>query len=83
MNSQDPVAGYNIYRSQSGANSFAEINPSLITTTSYTDSAILYGVSYDYYATSQDAAGNQSDPSNISTAVIPFVPSTPVVGVIK
>ena len=81
--SPDPVVGYDVYRSVSGKKSFTELNAALITGTSYSDLALLYGISYDYYATSVDAVGVQSVPSNTVTVQIPFVPYTPVVGTIK
>ena len=83
VSSPDPVAGYDIYRSVSMKNSFIELNTSLNISTSYIDAALLYGISYDYYVTSVDAAGTQSDHSNTVTMQIPFVPYTPVVGVVK
>ena len=79
--SPDPVAGYFIYRALAGG--YSELNSSPITGTSYTDTSLLYGVSYKYYATSVDAEGTQSDPSNTVTVPIPFVPYTPVVGTIQ
>ena len=83
VSSPDPVVGYDVYRSVSGKKSYTELNAALITATSYSDLALLYGVSYDYYATSVDAVGVQSVPSNTVTVQIPFVPYTPVVGTIK
>lgn len=81
--STDPVAGYDMYRSVSGQNQFSVLNQSPTVLTSYNDFAILYGISYDYRVTSVDASGVQSDPSNTITLAIPFVPYTPVLGIIK
>jgi fibronectin type 3 domain-containing protein len=81
--SPDPITGYFVYREQVGNGSFSELNESQITGTAYMDTALLYGVSYEYYVTSADAEDNQSVPSNTVTAAIPFVPYTPVVGTIQ
>jgi len=78
----DPVVGYNMYRAQ-GSGSFSVINSVQITGTTYVDSALLYGVSYNYYVKSVDASKVESDPSNTFTAQIPYVPYTPVVGTLK
>ena len=83
VNNQDPVVGYFAYKSLSGDNNFSELNSSPVIVTSYSDDALLYGVSYDYYVTSVDASGVQSVPSNTVTLSIPFVPYTPVVGAIQ
>jgi len=80
--SSDPVAAYAVYREQLNG-SFAEITTG-IAGTSYTDNTLpLYGVTFMYYATSVDAEGNQSVPSNTVSVVIPFVPYAPVVGTIQ
>jgi hypothetical protein len=69
--SPDPVAGYNVYRSPSGASSYIQVNSSAVTQTAYTDSSVQNGQSYDYVVESVDASGVQSAPSNIASAVIP------------
>lgn len=69
--SADPVAGYNIYRSPSGASSYQRVNTSTIATTTYTDFGIQSGASYDYAVTSVDSAGAESAPSNTIAATIP------------
>ena len=73
----DTVSGYNIYREQSSSFSLLFSNDS---STTYTDSSLLYGVSYNYYVTSVDANSVESVPSNTVTVAIPFVPYTPVMG---
>ena len=69
--SPDPVAGYNVYRSPSGASAYVQVNSSLVTQTTYTDTSVQTGQAYDYLAESVDASGVQSAPSNISSVAIP------------
>jgi fibronectin type 3 domain-containing protein len=69
--SVDPVTGYNIYRSPSGAGTYQLLNSSPDTGTSYTDPGVTSGQSYDYYVESVDASGNLSVPSNTTTVTIP------------
>lgn len=69
--SQDPVAGYNVYRSPSGASSYQELNSSIVTGTTYTDSTAQAGQSYDYVVESADISGVESSPSNTAHAALP------------
>ncbi len=69
--SPDPVAGYNVYRSPSGASAYQQLNSSVLTGTTYTDLTVQAGQSYDYIVESVDASGVQSAPSDIATAAIP------------
>jgi Abnormal spindle-like microcephaly-assoc'd, ASPM-SPD-2-Hydin len=68
--SQDPVAGYHIYRAPQGG-SFTLLNSSLETQTAYADSTVVSGSSYTYQVKSVDAAGTESVASNQFTATIP------------
>jgi fibronectin type 3 domain-containing protein len=78
----DPVADYDIFKSPDGASDYEELGNT--TATSFTDNtSFAYDMSYDYYVTSVDAEGNQSSPSNTAVVPIPFVPYTPVVGIIS
>ncbi len=61
------VAGYRLYRSIEGLDSYQCINSS-INTISYYDRSAAYDTSYCYYLTAYDHAGNESDKSNIVTA---------------
>jgi hypothetical protein len=70
-NSQDPVVGYNVYRSPSGASSYELLTSSMLSTNSYVDSSIQAGQSYDYIVDSVDDSGVESAPSNIATIAIP------------
>lgn len=70
-NSPDPVAGYNVYRSPSGAYSFVPLNSSVLTQTTYIDSTAENGQAYDYIVESVDANGLSSAPTNIATLTLP------------
>ena len=69
--SSDPVAGYDIYRAVSGSSSYQLLNSTIDVSTTYTDTTVVDGMAYQYYATSVDASGNQSAPSNIFSVTIP------------
>jgi hypothetical protein len=69
--SQDPVVGYNIYRSPGGTSTYQQLNPSLVTQTTYADTAVQNGQTYDYIVESVDASGIESDPSNIAVVPVP------------
>ena len=77
---QDPVSGYNLYRVAFGSSSYSLINTGLVFATTFTDPTAAPGLSYQYYATSVDAESHESAPSNITTAIIPFVPFPPSLG---
>lgn len=68
--SPDPVAGYNVFRSPSGASSYQQLNSSAVTGTSYTDSTAQAGQSYNYVVLSVDASGVESGPSNVASAAL-------------
>jgi hypothetical protein len=68
--SEDPVAGYHIYRAPQGG-AFTLLNSSLDTQTAYADSTVVSGSSYTYQVKSVDAAGIESVASNQFTATIP------------
>jgi hypothetical protein len=69
--SSDPIAGYSVYRSPSGASSYAQLNSSVITQTSFTDPTVQNGQSYDYIVESVDSSGVTSAPSDKATASVP------------
>jgi fibronectin type 3 domain-containing protein len=64
------VVGYNVYRRASGG-SYAKINPSVSATTSYTDTSVQSGTTYDYVTTAIDSSNEESAYSNQATATIP------------
>lgn len=65
------TAGYNVYRATNGSSSFQLISGSLVTPTSYLDSAIASGTTYQYYVTAIDSTGAESTPSNTATVAVP------------
>ena len=71
INSSDPVAGYEVYRGNKGSSSYQLLNSSIDVSTTYTDSTVVSGASYDYYVESIDASGNPSLPSNTFTVNMP------------
>ena len=65
------VAGYNVYRSSISNGPYAKLNSPLVTSTTYTDTAVLANQTYYYVATSVDSAGNETAYSNQVSATIP------------
>jgi fibronectin type 3 domain-containing protein len=70
-NSPDPVAGYNVYRAPSGSNAYQQINSSVNAPTSYADTAVTSGTTYDYVVKTVGSSGAESAPSNVTTVAIP------------
>jgi hypothetical protein len=66
-----PVAGYNIYRSPDGGSSYQLLNPTVDGQTTYVDSKVQDGLSYDYIVESVDASGVQSVPTSPVLVTIP------------
>jgi hypothetical protein len=69
--STDPVAGYNVYRAPSGSTSYQQLNSAAVTQTTYVDTTVLNGQTYDYIVESVDASGVTSSPSNMAAVPIP------------
>jgi len=69
--STDPVVGYNVYRSPSGSSTYQLLNSSVDTQTTYVDSRVQSGLSYDYIVESVDASGNESVPTSPIVVTIP------------
>jgi fibronectin type 3 domain-containing protein len=65
-----PVAGYNIYRAISSG-SFVLVNSSPDSSTTYVDSTVVSGTTYNYYVESVDSSGVESVASNAITVAIP------------
>lgn len=64
------VTGYNVYRSLTTGGPYSLLNSSLVTGTTYTDTAVQSGQTY-YYVVKAKSATEESGPSNEATAVIP------------
>jgi hypothetical protein len=71
VDSEDPVAGYNVYRSPSGSSTYQLLNSLVDTQTAYVDSTVQNGLSYDYIVESVDASGNESVPTVSIAVTIP------------
>ncbi len=69
-------AGYNVYRSSDGGNTWAKVNASLVTASTYTDNGLTNGTTYYYYVTSVDGSGFEGAPSTAVSAV-PLNPNPP------
>jgi hypothetical protein len=71
------VKYYNVYRSgtqgdclKAKSDTCKKINPSPVTTTSYTDSAVQVGQSYFYVVKAVSSGGTESSPSNEAPVVV-------------
>jgi Abnormal spindle-like microcephaly-assoc'd, ASPM-SPD-2-Hydin len=69
--SPDPVASYNVYRAPSGGSTYTQLNTTAVTQTTYTDTNVQDGQTYDYIVESVDASGNTSSPSTAAVVPIP------------
>ena len=65
------VTGYHIYRAPSGSTSYTLLNSSTTPSTTYTDTAVQAGSTYNYEVKSVDSSGVESSPSSVYAATIP------------
>jgi hypothetical protein len=65
------IAGYNVYRSSTSGGPYTQLNSSLVTTTSFTDSTVAAGQTYYYVTTTVDTSNDQSAYSNQAQVTIP------------
>ncbi len=65
------IAGYNLYRGTTSGGPYSQINSSLLSTNSYTDSDVADGTTYYYVATEVNNKGDESGYSDQAVAVIP------------
>lgn len=66
------VQGYNVYRGTTSGGPYTKLNTTgVITGLSYSDTAVLPGVTYYYVATTVDISNNESGYSAQATATIP------------
>ncbi|HKQ99910.1 MAG TPA: hypothetical protein VJT09_04510 [Pyrinomonadaceae bacterium] len=73
-NPERDVAGYFIYRSTDPSlpkERWTKITPNLLTRTTFQDEAVESGKRYYYYVVAVDAAGNQSEPSEVESETVP------------
>ncbi len=66
--------GYNIYRSQSGANQWTRLNSELVTHTSYLDETFIPNVPYDYRIATMGLYNIEGEPSEPITATLTLEP---------
>lgn len=69
--SASSVNGYNVYRGDGQAGTFARITTAPIANTNFSDSTVLAGQTYHYAVTAVDAQGAESSFSNQVTVTIP------------
>ena len=71
VSTSDPVVGYRIYRSLTGASNYQLLNAAAVTQTAYQDDTIQSGSSYDYVVKSVDSEGLESPASNAFSIAVP------------
>jgi archaellum component FlaF (FlaF/FlaG flagellin family) len=69
--STSDVMGYNVYRGAASTGPFSKINPSLNSTTAYTDSTVAANQTYYYVTTAVNSSNTESAPSTPAEAIIP------------
>jgi Abnormal spindle-like microcephaly-assoc'd, ASPM-SPD-2-Hydin len=69
--SEDPVVGYLVFRSPTGAATYQQLSGVTLNQTTYVDTSVGAGQIYDYIVESVDALGVTSAPSNVATVAIP------------
>jgi hypothetical protein len=66
-----PVVGYNVYRSTSGSSAYQLLNSTIDAETTYVDSTVQAGQTYDYIVESIDNSGVASPPTSPISVTIP------------
>jgi fibronectin type 3 domain-containing protein len=69
--SSSTFAGFDVYRSNVSGGPYTRINPTMVSSTSFSDTNVVVGQTYYYVATEFDSSGNQSAYSNETSALIP------------
>jgi Abnormal spindle-like microcephaly-assoc'd, ASPM-SPD-2-Hydin len=59
-NASSGVEGYNVYRSTAANGTYSKINPTLDSSTAFTDSTVVSGQTYYYAATAVNSSGQES-----------------------
>jgi len=67
-NVEPDLAGYNVYRADTAGGPYALLNGTLLTASSYQDTAVVDGTPYYYVVTAEDTWGNESAASNEASA---------------
>ncbi|WP_019612867.1 endonuclease [Psychromonas ossibalaenae] len=63
-NTEQDMAGYNVYRSERAGGSYVQVNSSLVTTSAYSDSNVTASTTYFYVITAVDSSNNESAQSS-------------------
>ena len=71
VNSPDPIAGYNVYRTPSGSSTYQLLNSTVDSQVTYVDTMVADGQTYDYIVESVDGSGVQSVPTSPISVTIP------------
>jgi hypothetical protein len=69
--STDPAAGFNVYRSGDGGNTYQLLSSLSETQSTYMDTTPQSSLAYDYVVKAFDASGDESAPSNMTSVTIP------------
>ena len=87
QNDYEILGGYNLYRSTSATDGFVQLNTTILSGNSYTDTDVDTGVTYYYYFTVVDTDGNEvaESQSNVASAtpldnIKPTITHTSVTG---
>ena len=78
-NTDNNLAGYNVYRGTSAGGPFTLLNPQILTSPSFNDTSAPSGIASFYQVVAVDALGNASAPATISAtrpAVAPAAPTS-------
>ncbi len=59
-NTEQDLAGYNVYRSDSSGGNYVRLNASLVTTSAYTDANLTADTTFFYVVTAVDSSNNES-----------------------
>jgi fibronectin type 3 domain-containing protein len=76
-NTEDDIAGYHVYRSETSGSGYVQLNGSLLTVSSYTDDTATNDVTYYYVVKAVDDGSNLSDYSNEDSATPNATPAAP------
>jgi hypothetical protein len=81
-NSENVLAGYNVYRSTQSGGPYTKLNAALVATTSYLDGEVSPNTAYFYVVRAQDTAGREGANSNeVSTFAAPPPPTPFIAGI--
>ena len=68
-NTEEDLAGYNVYRSTTSGSGYSVLNCSLLTSSDYTDSNVVNETAYYYVVTAVDTSSNESGYSSEKSAM--------------